>query len=289
MIPTARTIAGLCSTLVLAACVATPEPEPAVLATTAGELTQCKGLGHGQAGRKGHGCGQGQAVHACKPWTPAASPVDAALPGEPLACQAMGIVACDLAFAGWAGEDVYTCVDAAGQVVAKVPQSDAATLPCSQAQLDAWVKAYDVPCWKWVAFSTLPPSAIPLVLEASQTPAQVCSNVDGTSFLYYSACARHTYTIDKTTGGGNFSGTYWTLRVKPPTTAGLKTGLPFLGCGEYSASAYCAWHVTVQKTATELRLQTDDIAPPCKEPVAWAEVLTLLTSAFTTCGATYAW
>lgn len=224
---------------------------------------------------------------ACKPSTAKAKKVHAGLAGESRQCKALGIAACNLRFSGAYGEDVYTCFTAGGASAVAVPVSEIATgLPCSQAQLDAWVAAYATPCWRWVAASALPASAITLLLDTERLPKHVCSNVDGTIFRFTAACAEHTYEVARTTGGGNFHGTSWSLDIAPPTTAALRDGFPFLACGSFDAynDSGCDWHVGVTQDAAHLGIFADDVTHPCGGPVVWADVLAEVTAAFAGCG-----
>jgi hypothetical protein len=287
--------------VVLSACMAQTTADAGGIAQQEGALSKSKnmppgpaGNPHGKHGNHGHGHAYGHCKHEpapiCQPSTGTPAPVDAAQPGESSQCQALGIVACRLRFSGAEGGNAYWCFDANGNQVLYAAASQAATqIPCTQTQLDAWVAAYATPCWRLVPWSNVTPSAIPLVLDASLLPTAVCSNVDRSIYQFDAACSHHTYSIAQTTGGGNFSGTTWTLDIAPPTTDTFLTGYPFLACSSYSASQSCGWHVQVTRDGTHLQLQTDDITSPCREPFLWQDALDKLTDFFTTCTAEYMW
>ncbi len=218
------------------------------------------------------------------------SPVTTTLPGESEACKALGVAAC------WYGHKPgcnngqlgYICQDSAGKPIIYTSDSDpydaATKLPCSPAQLQAWLDAHENPCWKLVPASAMPKSLATLVLDLAQVPTEVCSNIDGTQFQFKVGCSQVVFREQSETACMNWFA-QWDLQVSPPTTALFKPGLAFLGCESFSTSGY-AWSLSVAHDAKALYVSHYTGKWGNND---FAGILDKLSKNFTTCDAVYKW
>lgn len=205
---------------------------------------------------------------------------------ETSACERLEIAACRIAFSGSEGANIYRCFDAWGHERARSPVSAyREVIPCSPARMQAYVAAFENPCYHREAFA---PGAnpLPLLLDRRRIPASVCYNIDRSRASFRVGGSDYVFETIPGVGGGNFHGTTWTLGISPPQPDLLLTrAFPFLACPKFYAAAYCQWHLMIQNNGKSMQISANDLAPPCQQAFAWRDVFAGLSQRFRSCQA----
>lgn len=206
------------------------------------------------------------------------------LPGSAQALPSAEIRACRQIFSGVEGTEVYRCFDAAGHPVSEAPVAGyLARSGWSQAQLQAYLKAFENPCAFRARLEELD-SPLLRLLRPERLSGPVCYNIDRSRVSFSYDGANYLHQTDDTPGGGNARGAYWTLTVTGgPLTLIRRTEFAFLACQRFRARRENAWQLEIVQTAEQYTLKADNVSFPNRTDFNWQTELQALNESFSAC------